>query len=280
MPGYCHICGLYTAVDGIAKMCGSCLLAWQEQHRKTLPMLILDGCSGIGGLTRGLTLDNRNEVWGVDSNPELREDYLRSGGARFICADILEVLADTSFMRQFDAVHCSFPCQWASAMCDCRPGLAATYENLIPPGRPLLEATGKPYVIENVSRARKWLKDPITLCMWGHFGREHYRHRLLEAGGGLVLSSPPALENASLAGNVKPNRECGCPHPVATAKAGHWKPGMFVSVAGHERKEPVRRVMEIDWARNRDDVAEAVPPYVGQFIAEQFEAHLAAGAAA
>jgi hypothetical protein len=67
---------------------------------------------------------------------------------------------------------------------------------------------------------------------------------------------------------------------VATARAGHWKPGMFVSVAGHERKEPVRQVMEIPWARNRDDVKEAVPPYVGRWLAEQFEVYLAGKAAA
>lgn len=228
-------------------------------------MLILDGCCGIGGISRGLTDGGRHEVWGVDSNPRLRDDYLRSGAARFICSDILEVLADCSFMRQFDFVHCSFPCQHWSAMSSCRPGLAALYPDLISPGRPLLEASGKPFVIENVTRARRAMKDPITLCM-SMFGRDTYRHRLLEAGGGLRLQAPrPPSETTQ----VKPNRQCGWPHPVPTARAGHWKPGYFVSVAGHERKEPVRRVMEIDWARNRDDIKEAVPPYVGQWIAVQ-----------
>ena len=238
-------------------------------------MLILDGCCGIGGITRGLA-GAGHEVWGVDSNPRLRDDYLRSGGTKFIHADILEVLADTAFMRRFDAAHCSFPCQFASAMCDCRPGLAATYPNLITPGRPLLEATGKPFVIENVSRARRWLKNPVTVCMWGHFGREHYRHRLLEAGGGLVLTPPAPVAQQ---GGLRPNAECGRVHPVATAKAGHWKPGYFVSVAGHERREPVRKVMEIDWASRREDVSEAVPPYVGAWLAGQLEAHMAGLAA-
>lgn len=250
-------------------------------------MLILDGCCGIGGITRGLADSGRNEVWGVDSNPRLRDDYLRSGGARFIHADILEVLADASFMRQFDLIHCSFPCQRWSQMCRCRPGLAGLYPDLITPGRPLLEAAGKPFVIENVMLARAAMHNPVVLCMWNHFGREMYRHRLVEAGGGLQLHppAPPGRPGQSAhdsqgcrdwpARSIKPNRECGWPHPVPVAKAGHWKPGWFVSVAGHERKEPVRRVMEIDWARNREDIAEAVPPYVGQWIAEQAEAHLA-----
>lgn len=276
MPGYCHVCGSYTAVDCATKTCEPCLLTWQAVHRKTLPMLILDGCCGIGGVTRGLA-DAGHEVWGVDNNTRLRDDYLRSGGTKFICADILEVLADPLFMAQFDAAAISPPCQSKSRMSYCRPGLAATYRNLIPEIRPLLVRWGGPSTIENVSGMREWMVDPVTLCMHGHFGREHYRHRLIEANGGLVLQLPPVRDDYP---DVKPDSECGRPHPVATAKAGHWKPGMFVSVAGHERKEPVRRVMEIPWARNRDDVKEAVPPYVGAWIAEQFEAHLAGRSAA
>ena len=249
---------------------------WYKARR---PRRFLDGCCGIGGITRGLAYaggsEIRNEVWGVDSNKRLRDDYLRSGAAEFICADILEMLADYSFMQRFDFVHCSFPCQHWSQMSRCRPGLAGTYPDLISPGRPLLEAAGKPFVIENVMKARPAMRDPVTLCM-SMFGRETYRHRLLEAGGGLVLTPPPAPPVSAITGKVKPNnRECGWPHLVPTARAGHWQPGYFVSVAGHERKEPVRRVMEIDWARNRDDVKEAVPPYVGAWIAEQAEAHLA-----
>jgi DNA (cytosine-5)-methyltransferase 1 len=118
-----------------------------------------------------------------------------------------------------------------------------------------------------VEGARSELRDPVTFCMY-MFGRETYRHRLIEAGGGLVLEPPPAPPPGRHPG-IKPNRACGWPHPVPTAKAGHWKPGYFVSVAGHERKEPVRRVMEIGWMSNREAVAEAIPPYLGAEIARQ-----------
>jgi len=254
--------------------------AWYEARR---PRRILDGCSGIGGISHGLA-STGNEVWGVDSNPRLRDDYLRSGAAEFVCTDILDVLADTSFMARFDAVHVSPPCQPYSRMSSCRPEIAGKYPKLILPVRERLEALPRavPWVIENVSSKSARLEmqgTPAVLCMWGHFGRETYRHRLLRAGGGLRLTvplPPPAQGDQT---PVKPNRECGRPHPVRTARAGHWEPGMFVSVAGHERKEPVRRVMEITWARNRDDVKEAVPPYVGAWLAEQFEAHLAGQAA-
>jgi hypothetical protein len=244
-------------------------------------MRIFDGCCGGGGAARGLAQDGRHEVTGVDINPRLRDTYLRSGAAEFICADVLEVMADTPFMARFNTAHFSPPCQNGSVMSSCRPGLAATYPNLIPAGRPLLEATGLPFTIENVWGMRRWLKDPVTLCMWGHFGRETYRHRLIEAGGGLVLNPPPAPDRQAVT-QTRINPECGRVHPVATARAGHWQPGMFVSVAGHERKEPVRRVMEIDsaWMPDRNDVKEAIPPYLGAWIREQFEAHLAGLAAA
>jgi SAM-dependent methyltransferase len=266
---YCHSCGVWTGTDARTVWCGDCVSAWYEARR---PRRFLDGCCGIGGISHGLAAAG-HEVWGVDDNPRLRDDYLRSGAAHFVCADILEVLADHSFMSRFDFTAISPPCQSKSRMSSCRPGLAETYRNLIPDIRPLLMAWGGPWTIENVSGMRPWMINPLTLCMWGHFGREHYRHRLIEAGGGLVLSPPPA-PGAALTKHLKPNAECGLPHPVATARAGHWKPGMFVSVAGHERKAPVRRVMEIDWARDRDAVKEAVPPYVGAWIAEQAELHL------
>ena len=133
-------------------------------------MLILDGCCGIGGISRGLA-DAGHEVIGVDRNPRLRDDYLRSGGAEFICADIREVLADPSFMRRLDAATVSPPCQSKSAMSSCRPGLAETYLNLIPEIRPLLTAWGKPWTIENVSRMRPWMVAQI--------GRASCRERVL-----------------------------------------------------------------------------------------------------
>jgi DNA (cytosine-5)-methyltransferase 1 len=239
--------------------------------------IIFDGCCGEGGAARGYAQAG-HYVAGVDSNPKCRDGYLRSGAAEFICADVLEVMADISFMSRFTFAHYSPPCQFASALCNCRPGLRDTYPNLITPGRPLLNATRLPYVIENVGAARPWLVDPVTLCMW-MFGRETYRHRLIEAGGGFSLQPPPA-PIAQWKSAIKPNRECGWPHPVPAAKAGHWKPDdlvlvdgvlrtRFVSVGGHERKEPVRRVMQIDWMSNREAVAEAIPPYLSAWISDQ-----------
>jgi DNA (cytosine-5)-methyltransferase 1 len=202
----------------------------------------------------------------VDSNPRLERDYLKSGAEGFIHADILDVLADRAFLRRFDFVHVSPPCQKFSRMSQCRPGLASTYPELISPARELLLSAGVPFVIENVSGARRWLLDPVTLC-GTMFGKITYRHRLFEASG-LTLTAPVQPEA------VKRNRECGWEHSTPTARAGHWEPGKYVSVSGHERKAPVRAAMEIDWMRSRDDIAEAVPPWMTKCIGDQILAQL------
>jgi DNA (cytosine-5)-methyltransferase 1 len=231
--------------------------------------ITLDGCCGEGGGAHGLAASGHYVV-GVDINPACRDGYLRSGAHEFICADILEVLADRPFMSRFTFSSLHPPCQDYSLMSNCRPELRGKYPRLIRPIQPLADALGIPFAIENVEGARDELRNPVTLCMW-MFGRETYRHRLIEAGGGLRLTAPaaPAPSPGAPGRRAKPNRVCGWPHPVPTARAGHWKPGYFVSVAGHERKEPVRKVMEIGWMSNRDAVAEAIPPYLGAWLAGQ-----------
>lgn len=257
---------------------------------------MLDGCCGAGGAARGYATAGF-EVHGIDADPRLERDYLKSGAVSFAWADILETLADRHFVRSFSFVHVSPPCQHYSQMSRCRPGIAAQYPDLIGPVRELLLAAGVPYVIENVGAARPWLRYPVTLC-GQMFGRPVYRHRLFEFSDNLRFCPPkpsrnspdshpePAAVHDQTADGCKPaaepretargplNKECGWPHPVPAARAGHWKPGMYVSVSGHERKEPVREAMQIDWMRDRDDVAEAVPPYMTETIGRQVLAQL------
>lgn len=240
--------------------------------RQTHPRpVMLDGCCGAGGATRGY-IDAGFEVWGTDLNPRHARDYELSGGHWLGAGNIMELLASQRDLRDFSFIHVSFPCQFYSQMSRCRPGLATGYPDLIGPGRELLERTGLPYVIENVAAARPWLKDPVTLC-GQMFGKPVYRHRLFEAGNGITLTQPPAPPWQQHSATPF-NKWCLWNHPVPAAKAGHWKPGMYVSVSGHERKEPVREAMAIDWMRNRDDVAEAIPPYMTQEIGRQVLAQL------
>jgi len=268
-------------------MCAACWDTWSREHSAPpgCTLAVLDACCGAGGAARGYA-EAGFEVWGVDTNSRLKTDYLASGAHRFIEADVLDVLSDRNFVNQFDLVHVSPPCQHYSQMSRCRPGLAAGYPDLIGPVRELLEKIRRAWIIENVGAARPWLRDPVTLC--GEvFERPVYRHRLFEPRGfrlAAPMQSPEQAETRradlsrdgfTLSGRTGPNRECGWGHPVPAAKAGHWRPGMYVSVSGHERKEPVRAAMAIDWMRNRDDVKEALPPYMTRYIGTEFRRQLA-----
>lgn len=246
--------------------------------------VIFDGCCGAGGGARGYATAGHYVV-GADTDPSCRDAYLRSGAQEFVHGSVLELLADTSFMARFTVALVNPPCQGYSGMMACQPPeVRARYPRLIRQLHPLLDALGLPFVIENVEGARRHMRAPVTVCMW-MFGRATYRHRLLEAGGGLVLV-PPAPGPAAWQPppGFAPARRiradvCGWPHPVPTAPAGHWTPGRFVSVAGHERKGPVRGVMEIDegWMPDRETVAEAIPPYLGAWVIGQVPVLAAAG---
>jgi DNA (cytosine-5)-methyltransferase 1 len=219
---------------------------------------VLDGFCGVGGSSRGY-VDAGHDVTGVDIEPQ--PNYLKSGSSRFVRMDMIELLADPTLRQRYDFAHVSPPCQRKSKMTNCRPGLAATYPDLVGAVRILLRCSGLPYVIEQPEHGTPLL-NPVTLCGW-MFGYETYRHRCFEAGG-FTLDVPP-MPSPEMRGR---RRSCGWPHPVPAAKAGHWTPGRFVSVAGHERVGLTRPVMGIDWS-NREELAEAVPPYMTRWIGEQ-----------
>ena len=153
------------------------------------------------------------------------------------------------YIDQVDVLHASPPCQHYSRMSGSRPGLSETYPDMVAAVRTAFQATGKPWVIENVENSP--LDPHITTCGWT-MGREVYQHHWWEVGGGLHLVEQPHRK-----------------HVTPASKAGHWVPGTFVSVAGHcSPIELCRRVMEIDWC-NRDGLAEACPPYMAEFIGRQ-----------
>jgi DNA (cytosine-5)-methyltransferase 1 len=63
--------------------------------------------------------------------------------------------------HRFDAIHASPPCQ---AYTRGNAGKVTNWPRLIGPVRELLQATGKPYIIENVADAEPELIDPVALC--------------------------------------------------------------------------------------------------------------------
>ena len=186
-------------------------------------------------------------------------------------ADALEFLA--AHGHEFDAIHASPPCQTYSRT---KTLHSNEHPDLVGPTREALDATGKPWVIENVVGAP--LINPLCLC-----GSEFdmiapdvdgvplkmIRHRLFES-------------NVPLEGNG------GCRHrnDIQTASAygagGGWTP--------RHRDNPDRRggyiphidvlreLLNVHWT-NKHELSQVVPPVFAEHIGKQLMAHLRSGVA-
>lgn len=150
-------------------------------------LLELCGCEG------GATAGYQKAGWHVTA-VDLDAAALRRNPADVtVIADALDFLRD--FGHLFDAVHASFPCQFWCA----NGGNPAKhkYPDLITPGRDLLIASGKPWVMENVPKAP--LRRDLVLCgsMFGLTatdtdGTELHlrRHRVFESNVPLAAPGP------------------------------------------------------------------------------------------
>ncbi|WP_301130050.1 SAM-dependent methyltransferase [Streptomyces cacaoi] len=178
------------------------------------------------------------DVTGVDIAPQPRYPF------RFVQADAL------TFVREhgaaFDVIHSSPPCQHDS---ECQRIQGRDHPDLIAPTRAALEATGRPWIIENVRGAVPKLRQPVLLC-GTMFGLSTYRHRYFETGGGLTLPQPvhPA--------HTAPQAKMGRPVPP-----GHF--GQYVgNFSGVQR---ARDVLGVPWM-NRDGIRECIPPAYAEHI--------------
>ena len=163
-------------------------------------MRVLDLFCGAGLVADGLKAAGLEFV-GVDLHPQPRYP------GPFIQHDALTL--DMRFVRSFDAIWASPPCLRDTAMKHAPGAKGDLHPELIVPTRALLQASGLPYIIENVETAK--LVDPVVLC-GSMFGlgvdingiRYHLqRHRKLEANFSM---DRPACRHAS---------------PVAGAYGGH-----------------------------------------------------------
>lgn len=196
---------------------------------------------GAGGATKGYKDAGFSYVIGIDNRPQPR--YV---GDKFIQMDALEFL-----QRYLDGeypeacgFHSSPPCQGYSSM---RHVTGKSYPDLIAPTRRALQATGKPFVIENVVGAP--LNQPIMLC-GTMFGLDVVRHRLFETHPQLWSLRPPCCHNKKCAKQGRP----------AT-------PGkQFMTVTGnYSGQEFAKRAMGIDWMV-RSEMSQAIPPAYTEFI--------------
>ncbi|XVQ08118.1 DNA cytosine methyltransferase [Spirillospora sp. CA-255316] len=211
---------------------------------------VLDLCACAGGAGMGYHLAGY-AVTAVDIAPQPGNPF------PFLQADALEVLADRSFLARFDLIHISPPCQRYTLAQRIRGN---DHPDLITPARPLLEASGLPYVIENVPGAP--LRDPVTLCGAMFPGLRVYRHREFETS--IPVTAPPHP------GHAAPLRKMGRPP----------QPGDFIHVVGNfSGVAYARQAMGIGWM-TRDELREAIPPAYTNHIGVALAAALTAGRAA
>lgn len=116
---------------------------------KLLDLFCCEGGAAVGYARAGW------DVTGIDLEPRFARRYPYT----FHAADALEYV--TAHGHEYDAIHASPPCQGYTRG---NAGRVTKWPKLIPQVRDALEATGKPYIIENVKDAGPEMRDPIGLC--------------------------------------------------------------------------------------------------------------------
>lgn len=217
-------------------------------RRAWRPRLLDVGCCQ-GGAAYGYQRRGWH-VTGVDLHPQPL--YI---GDEFLQADGLEVLADLDFMARFDAVHTSWPCQGYALT---QRLMDSQHPRLIGQGRELLQATGLPYVQENVEEAAWDMVDPILLC-GTMFGLHTHRHRLFESN--IRLLAP----------------EHEWPHKRRAVKMGRpVRTGDFYYAVGNfsDPDKWIRKDLGMPWM-TRDGLRESVPWQYTYLVGQQLMAFLA-----
>lgn len=211
-------------------------------------MRALDLFCKAGGASMGLHQAGF-EVVGVDI--ELQPGY----PFQFFKYDALKITLHD--IRQFDLIWASPPCQAHTSLNKMHN--AKKHIDLIPQTRSLLQAAGKPYIIENVPRSP--LVDPVVLC-GSMFGlgtntAELRRHRLFET-------------------SFRLNAPCVCQHGIKSrvigVYGGHGRDRRRITNTQDFSVADRRKAMGIDWM-NGMELSQAIPPAYSKYIAEQFLTH-------
>jgi DNA (cytosine-5)-methyltransferase 1 len=182
--------------------------------------------------------------------------------------DVLELLTDLDYLRRFDLIHASPPCQTHTRARHLRDaqGKGTGKMDLIPQTRNALAYAGVPYVIENVPGAP--LRADLTLCgsmfdhlyTYDHTGRRWLqRHRVFELHGFTVPQ--PACDHKGA--GVRP---LGVYAGKGDSIPSGGQTAPTLEAGGH--------VMGINWM-SWAALVEAIPPAYTEHIGRAFAAQSA-----
>ncbi len=227
--------------------------------------VLLDLFSAAGGASVGYARAGFRVV-GVDLAPQLHYPFTFHQG------DALELLPELVQQYRPAAIAASPPCFRNSVLHNLHKIQALGYVDMIPETRAALEATGLPYVIENVPGAGA-LRVDLELCgsMFGLGAhcrdgvyRQLRRHRWFESSLSVHLHPPRACRHLGQAIGV----HGGGP------KAAPRKPRAIEGRGGYTGTMPEKReAMGIDWM-NRGEINLAIPPAYTEWIGRQLLAQL------
>jgi DNA (cytosine-5)-methyltransferase 1 len=213
--------------------------------------VIIDACCCQGGAARGYQ-NAGFRVIGIDVDPQPR--YV---GDEFIQGDALALISNLDWVASTGAVaiHASWPCQFfkLGTLRTNKPGL-----DLVTPGREAMNATGLPWVIENVMEAPLNRDRSIVLCA-NTFGLRTYRHRRFEYSKHWELTAPAHAPHVKRA----PNRQ----------RLQRWLAGDHASITGDVGTYVGPEAMGIDWMTG-NGLSEAIPPAYTEWVGRQLMAHL------
>lgn len=200
--------------------------------------LLLDAFCKAGGAGMGYHRAGF-DVIGVDIEPQPRYPF------PFVRGDALEFIINTGWM--FDVLTGSPPCHDHTALVS-RSGTNGTGW-LLGATRQAFEASGKPWVIENVPGSP--MRKDVVLC-GGMFGLRTYRHRWFESNKPLVAPEHP---KHVIRTSTKRRRKC-------------WDAGMHVSVTGDVGVYVGRLAMGIEWMTG-NELSQAIPPAYTEYLGRQ-----------
>lgn len=211
-------------------------------------MKALDLFCGAGGTATGLKQAGFKTVTGVDieAQPEYPFRALKENALNY----------SASFIREFDFVWASPPCQnytWASGHARNK---GKQYPDLVKQTRELLEKAGVPFVIENVPQAP--IRKDLLLC-GEMFGLRVIRHRAFEVSG-FKVTQPKHPKHK----------------PPIIIEGKKKKKSWYMQVAGHGgqsysfKLKDWQKAMGITHIQNKKMLCEAVPPAYSKYIGEQF----------
>ena len=231
---------------------------------------LLDTFCKAGGATKGYQRAGFYVV-GVDVEPQ--PNYC---GDEFIQADALNLLEcwdvhDGDCWPEIGpvaAIHASPPCPRYSVLRHANVTKGSDHPDLVGRTRELLEATGLPWVMENVPGAP--MSATVVLCgsMFGLGSGDRYlqRHRLFEASFGML--QPTCAHRGEAIGVYG-----GGPTGRYTFENGIRK-GLKGRRGGYQgRMDERREAMGIDWMTSQE-LNNAIPPAYTEFIGTQLLNHL------